>query len=392
MHISYRNVNHAFKDLVLTFRNALTRGDTNQTVLTKSSRYGDVYMIDEPLIITYERPIERVLMNKKRDPNPFFLLYEALWMLAGYQRVEGLAYYNKRMLEFSDDGKKLTGSAYGYRWRSRNWSMGEPHSGPSPFIKVDQLTALVEHLQESPNSRRAVLQMWTVEEDLHGLFKKSKDLCCNTHVYFNQVMAKCFSCLGAKVLADGITPCEVCKGSGEAPLELNMTVCNRSNDLILGTLNSDYMCFSILLEYMAARLGVEPGLFHLFTNNLHVYKDAWNPDLWLREYEETPSLVDWYHKTDWVRVPLVKNPDAFDEEVKRLVARHSKDALADDNMYTEPFLRDVAQPMFIAFHQYKRGEKLDALRAAESIQASDWRRSCQQWLMNRIYKKPSGVK
>src|SRR5690606_9555427 len=110
-----------------------------------SSRNGPVAQILEPVIVTYTHPRERVLLYTERDCNPFFHLYESLWMLAGRNDVAPLAYYNKRMPEFSDDGKTFHG-AYGYRWRT--------HFG------WDQLRAIVEELRTNSNSRRVVLQMW----------------------------------------------------------------------------------------------------------------------------------------------------------------------------------------------------------------------------------------
>src|SRR5690606_13885482 len=139
MHLKFRNVNDAFVGLV--------QGIHKKEIPTvaMSSRYGDVLRIPEPVIITYRKPRERVLFNQKRDCNPFFHLYESLWMLAGRNDVASLAYYNKRMPEFSDNGKTFHG-AYGYRWRN--------HFG------WDQLRAIVEELRTNSNSRRVVLQMW----------------------------------------------------------------------------------------------------------------------------------------------------------------------------------------------------------------------------------------
>jgi thymidylate synthase len=76
-------------------------------------------------------------------------------MLAGREDVAPLAYYAKNMLNYSDDGHTLNG-AYGYRWRHADTSV-EPR---------DQLEIIVEHLQNKPESRRAVLTMWDVEDDL----------------------------------------------------------------------------------------------------------------------------------------------------------------------------------------------------------------------------------
>ena len=59
MHVKVRNVNEAFVYLV----HALTRGDAIVPVTTKTSRAGDVLKFNEPMTITFENPLERVLFN-----------------------------------------------------------------------------------------------------------------------------------------------------------------------------------------------------------------------------------------------------------------------------------------------------------------------------------------
>ena len=82
----------------------------------QESRSGKVIEYPEPVMTTYKRPEERVLFYPSRDANPFFHLFEALWMLAGKNDLEYVSRFNSRMKDFSDDGKILNG-AYGHRWR-----------------------------------------------------------------------------------------------------------------------------------------------------------------------------------------------------------------------------------------------------------------------------------
>lgn len=156
MHLKFRNVNDAFRGIVQGLH------DGSIPTVRTSSRNGNVLQVDEPVLVTYERPRERVLFNTVRDCNPWFHLYEALWMLAGRNDVASVAHYAKNMASFSDDGKTLNGS-YGERWRRR--------------FGFDQLVVIEKHLKDSPHSRRAVLQMWGPEHDLLKM-KESKDVCC----------------------------------------------------------------------------------------------------------------------------------------------------------------------------------------------------------------------
>ena len=52
-------------------------------------------------------PCERVLLYPERNANPFFHLYESLWMLAGRNDVAGPARYAKNMNNYSDNGVTL---------------------------------------------------------------------------------------------------------------------------------------------------------------------------------------------------------------------------------------------------------------------------------------------
>src|SRR5690606_3416900 len=145
-----------------------------------SSRVGEVAYIPEPVMITYQEPRKRVLFSEARDANPFFHLYESLWMLAGRDDVAPLAYYSSKIAEIASDNGQTFNGAYGRRWRR----MLSDSNGD----EVDQLKILIEHLRQLPNSRRAVLQMWTVGDDLLNIgtpVDYSKDVCCNTCVYFS---------------------------------------------------------------------------------------------------------------------------------------------------------------------------------------------------------------
>lgn len=354
-HFKFRNINDAFRGLV----EGVFTGRIPTYV--QASRYGEVAQVEEPVIITYERPVERVLFNSARDSNPFFHLYEGLYFLAGRNDVEPLAYYNKRMSEFSDDGKVFNGS-YGYRWCSAkaddvsNWNSGDG---------LDQLEVIIDHLRRKPESRRAVLQMWTVEDDLLKI-DESKDVCCNTCVYF-----------------------AVRQGVGERPQYLDMTVCNRSNDMIWGMLGANAVHMAVLQEYLAAHLGLEVGVYNQFTNNLHVYTKNWEPQKWLTEYNHdfTGGHLE-YPAT----FPLVRDPAVFDAEVGPFVeVNKNGEEVTQYTAWKEPFLNEVAQPLCHAFHIYKQKDYDAALVWASRIKAADWGRAATEWLERRAARARNRV-
>jgi thymidylate synthase len=107
--------------------------------------------------------------------------------------------------------------AYGYRWRHAQVPCNDA------YAEHDQLSAIIDHLKAKPDRRRAVLQMWNVEDDLLKV-DTSKDTCCNTSVMF--------SLRKGSNSASVDLPWETAKSVGD--VYLDMTVTNRSNDLVWG--------------------------------------------------------------------------------------------------------------------------------------------------------------
>ena len=165
-------------------------------------------------------PQRRVHVVPGRWANPFLALSDSLHVLAGRSDVASLLPYNQRIVEFSDDGHWLYG-AYG------------------PRI-ANQIMPLIERLRANPTDRRAILSIWE-ERDLQA---STLDPPCNDIVAF-------------KLRED----------------RLYMTVFNRSNDLHWGLYAVNVYQFSILQEYIAARLQVELGTQTHISNSLHVYTD-----------------------------------------------------------------------------------------------------------------------
>jgi thymidylate synthase len=404
LHIDARNVNDAFTDLVKLFqtREYSTSYWTFEPPISASpSRNGNVLTLEEPLTVTYSNPTERVLFNEARDANPFFHLYESLWMLSGRNDVEPLAYYCSKVREYSDNGVNFNG-AYGYRWRKAALAYGLISGGG--FLKhheelmktqarlllgekeeykkfeahgsTDQIKILIDHLKRNPTSRRAVLTMWSVEDDLLKI-DESRDCCCNLNVMFRLRNVDDGTMSFREDRRNPLVPIPGTTKIGKSYLD--MTVTNRSNDMIYGLLGANYVHFSILQEYMAAHLGVGVGKYHHVSNNLHVYDWNWKPELWLNSPDVIVETVDG-------KLPLVKDPVQFDKELPEIVESFSggdsKD-LKDTTYWKEPFFKDVAYPMFIAFRSHKRRRYLDALQWCIFIKSDDWRLVCETWIRKR---------
>lgn len=308
----------------------------------ETSRNGSVLVAPGPVMTTYLTPWRRVLMSPKRNANPFFHFFESLWMLNGQRDLAWLVKFNSKYVNYSDDGVLVHG-AYGARWR--NW------------FGFDQLIPLLEELRTNPNTRRAVLTMWDPNSDLvktedgrGGM--QSKDLCCNTHIYFD-------------------------RRNGA----LNMTVCNRSNDIVWGAYGANVVHFSFLQEYLAAVLESPVGVYRQFSNNYHLYLDTFNragiPDLAI-----DADIHDPYRSGHRPHFPLMVNPVAWEAELVKFMLRPE----VSEGGYTEPFFVEVACPMLAAWESHKAKNPYDALRAANEIDAWDWRQACVEWLERRSAK------
>lgn len=302
----------------------------------RNSRNGPVLQLPGPSLICYECPQERVMFWPERDANPFFHLAEAMWMLAGREDVAYPAQFVKRISEYSDDGERFRG-AYGFRWR--HYFMG------------DQLTVIAERLKANPDCRRQVLTMWDGSLDLR--YQSSKDLPCNTHIYFS--------------VSEG---------------RLDMTVCNRSNDVVWGCLGANAVHMSVLQEYMAGLIGVEVGKYHQFSNNLHGYLNTIEPlkDLVMRQGEESPYVIGGVTPT-----PLNNGRmgSLFEDDLGNLGA---------PEQYQSPFFKQVFGPMELAHRKFKEAGPKAALEMCPAIGGGDWQVAAKEWLQRRVERRERAEK
>lgn len=345
-HVKFRNVNDAFTGLVEAFK---LKGDNT---FETESRVGKVRQVREPVAVTYENPLQRVLFNSARDANCFGHVMESIWMLAGKNDVASVSYYMSDYGKITSDDGLTANGAYGYRWRHAACIEG---MGGVPEAGLDQLQIIAEHLKKTPGSRRAVLAMWNVEDDLLKI-DVTKDVCCNISCTFQ--------------IQEG---------------KLVLTVFNRSNDLIWGMLGANVVHFSMIQEYMAAHIGVEVGPYHQITTNLHVYLDRFKAEEWLAD-----TTPDWYsHEGKNLNAPhfkLVEDPKRFDDELYLFVENVMAKKYIDSFIFREPFFAHVALPMAQAFNAYKAKAWDEATIHCNNIKAWDWQFVAHQWIQKRREK------
>tara|TARA_R100000664_G_C2735705_1_gene125213 strand:+ start:90 stop:1124 length:1035 start_codon:yes stop_codon:yes gene_type:complete len=329
--ITARNVNGALLKGVDLFKDK-----TN--FIEQDSRNGKTLECVEPVTTVYLKPTERVCLIEERDANPFFHFIESMWMIAGRNDLKSLTYYVSTMKDFSDDGETLWG-AYGKRWREY-------------FLK-DQLDVIVKMLKYNPDDRRAVLQMW---DPIMDLAKNGKDVPCNTNIYFKVREGK-----------------------------LNMTVCNRSNDMLWGAYGANVVHMSVLQELLAHKLELDVGVYRQVSDSFHVYlNNVWDKvkDLSLDVYS-IRSTTDIYDTLqDYQPFSLFLDNGVLDWELNRFFNYHPAD-LETSNNWESPCMRDIAVPMATAYAFYKSGKFNEALQVCENIVPVDWKNACLSWLRTR---------
>ena len=156
-----------------------------------------------------------------------------------------------------------------------------------------------------------------------------------------------------------------------------MTVCNRSNDVIWGAYGANVVQFSMLQEYIAAKLGLPVGVYRQVSDSFHAY--IGNP-LWEKLRELPLTSYDPY-KYDVSPYPLMSNSEMWDEDLIMFMNESVYDRGFTASVYVNPFFKDVAIPMFNVWFRHKKDN--DGLEFVSDIKAMDWRTAAQQWLLKR---------
>lgn len=339
--IRVRNVHDALPEALHQLR--LSGVDVN-------TRNGAARAFPAPVTTTYTSPQERVIFWAERDANPFFHLFESLWMLAGRNDVEFPARFVDSMRRFSDDGKVFHG-AYGERW--------------SHHFGFNQVRHVIRMLKEDPETRRAVIGIWDATDDLGN---NSKDLPCNIAVAF-------------RVRPNG---------------HLDMTVYNRSNDIVWGAYGANAVHFSYLHELVAVASGYPMGAYHQVSNDLHAYTDTLAQVADVAGYAQDSFLprnlriqANPYASGAVRPYPLMQPGTDFDEwsfDLYEFLTSPERQGF----VYFDPFFSHVAAPMYTAWHIWKSrddfGRFKDAKEVLKTVAATDWALAATEWLTRRELK------
>lgn len=288
------------------------------------SQRGPVMEMPGPVLMTMLNPTKRVLFNAERDANPFFHLMETVWMLSGDDHVAWIAQFNKRFNEYADANGRING-AYGARWRHH--------------FDRDQILDVCHILRKSPNTRRAVIGMWDPDFDLD----EHNDIPCNTHIYFRVEYGK-----------------------------LDMTVCNRSNDMIWGMLGANIVHMTCLHELVSSAVGIPLGKYRVFTNNLHIYE---------RHFPLFPAKVPNRDRMVAPSMPMLGEGETIEDSMDDAVELMQ---MYNPKLYCRWF-RTVALPARDAYLERLAGGS--GMSFVKNILAPDWGAACTQWILRKEQSK-----
>lgn len=246
MEIFAQNNNDLFKQAVLAIRqNGAESDSANSEVNQDGTRFINGVFVGN---VTYPR--DRWLCIHGRNSSAIAAIGETFWVLAGRNDLEFLSRILPRAINFSDDG---------HTWRAAY--------GPRLF-NHGQLDSVIDRLRKNPNTRQAYLTIYDPALDSdEGLMEhsngKTKDMVCNFALLFD--------------IKEG---------------ELNLTVMNRSQDVLWGMSSINFIEFTIIQEIIARVLGVQVGFYRLVSNNLHYYNNEVSQKQLTQVTEDTEVLTD----------------------------------------------------------------------------------------------------
>ena len=167
-------------------------------------------------------PAARIMVNPARPLNIVVAVARWVWLMAGNDRVEDIAYYEPKVRGFSDNGLTVPGSCYGARLFN---------SQPG----IDQIAGVIDRLSKDSGSRQASAVVWQP----HDAVRNSNDIPCTHGMFFH--------------IRDGL---------------LDMCVTMRSNNAFR-ILPFNVFEFTMLQEVVAKSLGVPMGDYVHWAASMH---------------------------------------------------------------------------------------------------------------------------
>lgn len=272
-----------------------------------------------------------------RTINPAFAIAEVVWILSYSRNLKTIAWWNRRMEQYSDDGVTLHG-AYGDRIITNG-------------LNKSQLVMAYDALKDNPNRRDVVIQIWNSRRDMPLNHRpRAKDIPCNITAH--------------PMIRDG---------------KLYWSQVMRSNDLIWGT-PVNFIQWTTIQEIMAGWLEVEVGDYIHHSDSLHIYERHW---------EHANKIIDTSLKREYglvdsdLRLPFDEWNDVFQLVYSVFLsfpdARDVTDVESLMNVQVPKAYRDWLRVMASETVR-KLGGNVQARNYAEAIDNKGLRLSMMQWL------------
>lgn len=244
------------------------------------SRLGDNTKELLGMSVMMTNPRNNWMLSKERKHNIFHQIGESLAVLAGDLDMTYLTRFLPGAKYFSDDYNDETNTGHwraDYANRIRHFKGVKANSfygdnREQEVIEVDQLKNVYEELKARPNSRRAVIVLWSPADD--GTFPESLDYPCNDMIQF------------------------IIRGG-----KLHMIVTQRSADGIWGTSAINAIEFPLMQRLMASALGVEVGVYRHQMGSFHIYD---------KHYDRADAIVKEYETFDFTQSEDSTNSSEFE--------------------------------------------------------------------------------
>lgn len=266
-----------------------------------------------------------LLRCSRRQPDLGFSIGQWLWVMGGQDDLAQIAFYNSDGRLFSDDGRTLHG-AFGARMRNR--------SG-------DQLLSVLARLRRDPGTRRALI-----------VFAQPSDSWTSTRDH----------------------PCAISLQFLIRGGRLEAITTMRSQSALM-VLPYDGALFMTIQIWVAACLGVQPGVHTWLAHSFHIYEDE----------------VDLAHAVlggpvDARSLPPVSDPEAglpgllrFEQDLRLATQRsaHSEVAALTGQVQRADELHQAARAILLA-HAARRLKDVDLWRETLDRLPEDWRDCLRQ--------------
>jgi thymidylate synthase len=251
--------------------------------------------------VVIHNPRERLIWNPKRKINLPAAVARFVWMMAGNDRLQDIAFYEKKVANFSDDGIVVSGSNYGHR-------MIYPAPG------CDQIQGVINRLKDDPATRRAAISVYRAEDAT----RISADIPCTFGLAFHN--------------------------RGEF---LHPSVVMRSNNAFI-LLPYNIFEFSLLGEAVAAEVGLKLGAMSYHAMSMHVYSN---------DYDSAQEVIDSELPSRTAPVPVMPKSPSPMAQIRELVkieaeARHAAAGFSPHNFETQwlPFADARLDPYWRQFY------------------------------------------